>query len=235
VDGRLSPEERQEAQDLDKRETTGRTEEEGSQAVPALEKCPQSRIKRCGCQSRQTGPRTRHSDRIHGQMSPGSGDPTAHLQPPQGLPKYIFVGLVAVQFWGDKGVSVGVGPAFYHHKGASGEATCCQQWGAGCTSQLSTRRSLPPRDSHSPDIVPWAPQKRWIHLFWGKGSALPPSPFTEEKVRAGHSLRLMLSLQLWAKDHGKAAKTERYRAPRERQRKTAEFKLMQTRDPGAEA
>lgn len=44
MDGRLSPEERQEAQDLDKRETTGRTEEEGSQAVPALEKCPQAFI-----------------------------------------------------------------------------------------------------------------------------------------------------------------------------------------------
>lgn len=78
-------------------------------------------------------------------------------------------------------------------------------------NQISTRRSLPVRDSHTADIAPWASQKCWIHLFWGK--ALLYSPLTDKRTGAGHSLRLMLSLQLWAKGSWESSK-ERHRKHR---------------------
>lgn len=64
--------------------------------------------------------------------------------------------------------------------------------GHGVGARSPVTRLLPPRGSHTPDITPWAPPNRWVHLFWGK--ALLCSSLTEEKMRAGHSLRLMLSV-----------------------------------------
>lgn len=111
-------------------------------------------------------------------MSPGLGDPTAHLQPlcRVCLSMSLLTWLWLV--WRDKGVSVGVRPAFHHHRGASGEAKCCHQWGSGCMSQISTRRSLPVRDSHTADVASWVSQKCWIHLF--RGEALLCSPLTDK-------------------------------------------------------